>query len=352
MAAITLRSIIGMSYEEAITFKRLYKGLKKSCKNVRWKASVTGYEANALKNTYELRRELLSETYRISPYRIFTIHEPKERRIVATRIRDRQFQRSLCDNSFYEEITKSFIYDNGACLKNKGIDFCLNRMKIYLHRYYRRYGPEGWVLKCDIRKYFDSTRHDVAKAAVRKRVKDEQTAQAVCDIIDSFAGDKGIGLGSQVSQLVQLAVLDDMDHLVKERLHIKFYVRYMDDFVLVHPDKDHLKHCLAVIREHLAGLGLELNKKTSIYPLQQGIKMLKWRFVLTDTGKVLMLPDKKKVAKIRRKMKRLYALELAGKVEPGSTDESFRSSIEHLKKGNSYRMIANLEKFYKELKEK
>ncbi len=339
-----------MSYEDAISFENLYEGLKKSARNVRWKASVVGYEANALKNTYELRRDLLNGTYRISPYRIFTIHEPKERRIVATRIRDRQFQRSLCDNSFYKEITRSFIYDNGACLKDKGIDFCLNRIKIHMHRYYRRYGAEGWVLKCDIRKYFDSTRHDVAKAAVRKRVKDERTAQAVCDIIDSFEGGRGIGLGSQVSQLVQLAVLDDMDHMIKEHLHIKFYVRYMDDFVLVHPSKDHLKQCLSVIREHLADLGLELNKKTCIYPLRQGVKMLKWRFVLTDTGTVLMLPDKRKAAKIRRKMKRLYTLEKAGKVEPGTTDASFASSMEHLRKGNSYRMIANLEKFYEELK--
>lgn len=339
-----------MSYEDVISFENLYKGLKKSCNNVRWKASVVGYEQNALRNTHELRKDLLNGTYKIGAYRVFRIHEPKERVIVATRIRDRQYQRSLCDNSFYDEITKCMIYDNGACLKGKGIDFCLNRIKIHLHRYYRKYGLDGWVLKGDIKGFFDNTRHDVSKTAVRKRVKDERTAQAVCDIIDSFEGDKGTGLGSQVSQLVQLAVLDDMDHLIKEQLHIKFYVRYMDDFVLVHQSKEYLRRCLKTLREHLAGIHLELNKKTCIYPLKQGIKMLKWRFVLTDTGKVLMLPGKGKAVKIRRKIKKLYALEKAGAVEPGTADASFESSLIYLSKGNSYRMVAGLREFYKELK--
>ena len=87
-------------YDKAIEFGTLYKALKKCCKNVRWKDSVVGYEANALKNTYLLRQDLLNGTYKISPYQVFQIHEPKERTIVATRIRDRQFQRELCDAGY------------------------------------------------------------------------------------------------------------------------------------------------------------------------------------------------------------------------------------------------------------
>lgn len=105
-------SVFIMSYEQVISFDSLYKGLKKCCKNIRWKDSTVGYEGNALKNTYRLRQSLLNGKYRIDKYQHFTIYEPKQREIVATRIKDRQFQRSLCDNGFYEQITKSFIADN------------------------------------------------------------------------------------------------------------------------------------------------------------------------------------------------------------------------------------------------
>ncbi len=180
----------------------------------------------------------------------FTIFEPKQREIVATRIKDRQFQRSLCDNGLYEQITKSFIADNCACLQGRGVDYTLDRMTAHLRRYYNEHGTEGWVLKCDIHHYFPSIRHDIAKAAIRKRVKDAQIAERACEIVDSF-GEIGIGLGSQVSQLVALAVLDDLDHYIKERLRIKHYVRYMDDFVLIHHDKEYLQKCRAEISEQL-----------------------------------------------------------------------------------------------------
>ena len=115
-------------------------------------------------------------------------------------------------------------------------------MTAHLRRYYIAHGCDGWVLKCDIRHYFQSIRHDVAKAAIRKRVTDTQIAERACEIVDSF-GEIGLGLGSQVSQLVALAVLDDLDHFIKERLRIKHYIRYMDDFILVHEDKEYLRQC-------------------------------------------------------------------------------------------------------------
>ena len=99
---------MGQEYESAISFGELYKGLCKSSRNVKWKDSFATYHANALKNTYKLRRSLLADKYAIDAYQHFTIHEPKEREIVATRIKDRQFQRSLCDNILYPQITRSF----------------------------------------------------------------------------------------------------------------------------------------------------------------------------------------------------------------------------------------------------
>lgn len=336
-------------YLKAISFGALYKGLKKSCRNVRWKDSVVGYEANGLVNTLKLKESLENGTYKISPYQHFTVHEPKERAILASRIVDRQFQRSLCDNGLYDDIVEHLIRDNMACQVGKGVDDALNRMKVHLRRHYWYHGRDGWVLKCDIHHYFPETRHDVAKAAVRKYVSDPQAAQAVCDVIDSFGGDKGIGLGSQISQLVELLVLNDMDHFIKERLRIRGYVRYMDDFILIHDDRGYLKQCLAQIREYVQRLGLELNHKTQIQPLRKGFVFLQWKFGLTGTGKVLLLMSSAKVYKQRRRMRKLWAREQAGTVPPGTTHESMRSFLANAQRGDTWRIRMRMKDFYHEL---
>lgn len=335
--------------DDAVTFKELYKGLKKSCCNVRWKDSVTGYEANGLKNTHLLRQSLLNGTYKISGYQRFKVHEPKEREIVATRLKDRQFQRSLCDNVLYPQITRSFIRDNCACQREKGVDDALDRLTVHLRRYYFKHGPNGWALKCDIRHYFAETPHDVAKAAIRKRLTDQRAAYYTDAIIDSFGGDKGIGLGSQVSQITELAVLDDLDHYIKERLRIKHYLRYMDDFILIHEDKSVLRAALAEIEKRLSALGLTLNEKTQILPLKNGVLWLKWRFVLTDTGKVIRKICMKSVVRERRKLRKMAKLAVAGRIPVAAITESFITWKAHAQRGNCRKIVADMQKLYDKL---
>lgn len=337
--------------DDVVDFDALYKGMKECCRNVRWKDSVVGYEAHGLRNTYLLRQELLNGRYKIQPYKYFTIYEPKKRNIVATRVRDRQFQRTLCNQVLYDEVTRSFIYDNCACQKGKGTDFCLRRIVAHMRRFYIEHGSDGWVLKCDIRRYFDSTRHDVAKAAIQKRVRDKVVAEYACNVIDSFDGDIGIGLGSQISQLTELAVLDDLDHYIKERLRIKHYVRYMDDFVLIHHDKEYLQYCWSIIVKKLAAIGLELNGKTSLYPISQGVKMLHWRFLYTDTGRILRLFDKTKPGKERRKLKRMSSLVQKGKMTMEQLDDCFRSWLANAERGDTYGIRQRMKQFYRRLKE-
>lgn len=335
--------------DDAMSFVELYKGLKKSCRNVRWKDSVSGYEANSLKNTYMLRKSLLDGTYTISGYQRFNVHEPKEREIVATRIKDRQFQRSLCDNVLYPQITRSFIRDNCACQRGKGVDDALDRMNAHLHRFYRESGAEGWVLKCDIRHYFAETPHDVAKEAIRKRLTDERAAVYTDAIIDSFGGEVGIGLGSQVSQITELAVLDDLDHFIKERLRIKHYIRYMDDFVLIHKDKPVLQDTLQQIEKKVHAIGLTLNRKTQIFPLKHGIIWLKWRFILTETGKVIRRISRQSIVREQRKLCKMAKLAKAGKIPLSSMEESFITWRAHAKRGNCRKVILNMETLYHQL---
>jgi retron-type reverse transcriptase len=334
-----------------ISFGALYDGLKKSRRNVMWKDSVIGYSLDGIRNTLKLRQELTEGTYRISPYQIFTIHEPKEREIVATRIRDRQFQRSLCDNALYRDMTRSFIRDNCACQRGKGVDFALDRMEIHLRRYYRKHGNQGWVLRCDIRHYFPETPHAVAKEALRKRVRDPMVLKAAEDIVGSFRGDRGIGLGSQVSQLVELAVLDPVDHYVKERLRIRHYVRYMDDFILIHEDRAVLENAKREITAQVNALGLEMNKKTQIAPLRHGIRFLKWRFILTESGKVIRRISRNSIVKEQRKMKKLAGKIRRGEIPAEFLWTSFQSWRANARRGNAGKAIWEMEQLYKQLKE-
>ncbi len=334
------------TFEEAISFEQLWIGAKKSCRNVMWKDSVVKFSLSLSREVHSLRKSLLDGSYKISPYQIFSIHEPKEREIVATRVRDRAFQRSLCDNILTPAITRSFIYDNCACHVGKGITFALDRMNHHLHKYYRESGCDGYVLQCDIHHFFPETPHDVAKAAVRKRVKDDMAYKYTVDIIDSFGSDRGIGLGSQVSQLIQLAVLDDLDHFIKEKLHIKHYIRYMDDFILIHEDKAYLQYCLNVIKEKLFEMGLTLNKKTCIYKLSQGIVFLKWRFILTRTGKVLRKLSKASSKRERSKLKKLIRKVSAGIMPLGKYNESYTCLNAYAKHGNTSGARSNMHRLY------
>ena len=168
--------------------------------------------------------------------------------------------------------------------------------------------------------------------------------------MDSF-GEIGLGLGSQVSQLVALAVLDDIDHYIKERLHIKHYIRYMDDFVLIHTDKAYLQECLGQITEKLNAIGLQLNKKTALYPLRQGVKLLQWRFTISDSGRIDRKMDKKKQGKQRRKLKKLYAKEQNGDYAPGTAHESLVSWLANAARGDTYHQRRKMIKFYKELED-
>ena len=254
-------------FDECMTYGNLRRALKRCCRNVRWKDSVVGYELHAPQHTCSLVNAIKNGTYTISRYQRCIIHETKEREIVATRITDRQVQMALCEGGLYEDITEHFIYDNCACQKGKGTDFCLKRIRKHLSDYYRKHGKDGWVLKLDVHHFFPSTLHSVAKDAIKKRVSDPKACQMVCDVIDSFGGDRGIGLGSQISQLVELSVLDDLDHYIKEQLHIKHYVRYMDDFILIHHDKEYLQYCKQQIEKELDKINLVLNKKSTLYPI-------------------------------------------------------------------------------------
>lgn len=334
--------------EVCCSFENLYKAMLICKQNVMWKDSTAGFVKNGLRNCHQLHDELMNGTYKLCDYSVFEIHEKKTRIIVSTRMRDRVVQRSLCDNYLYEQLTKGFIYDNCACLKNKGTDFARDRLKCHLQRYFRKHGLDGYVLKVDIKDFFGSTLHSVAKDAVAKRVPDEWARSMVFSVIDSFqhlAPDRGMGLGSQITQLTQLAVLDDLDHEIKEQMRIKGYVRYMDDLILIHESREYLEECLMKIEAHLNGISLCLNRdKTNIQPIRHGINFLGFSFRLTETGKVVMKLQSGKVGKARRRFKKI------SKIDQATLEDSYQSWRSFVGKGDCHRLLSEMDGHIRTLK--
>ena len=354
--------------DEVCDFDNLYRAMQHCKNNVMWKDSVAGYVKNGLVNVHKLKESVENGTYKLDAYTQFKVYEPKERDIVSTRIKDRVFQRSLCDNYFYDTMTKSFIYDNCACQDGRGTEFARKRLIRHLQKYYRKHGTEGWVLKADLKNFFGSTSHELAYSAVTKRVNDEWVNGEIKRIIDSFnQGDDpeiGMGLGSETTQLIQLAVLDDFDHFIKKQLHIKHYVRYNDDFIIIHEDKAYLQECLIKIDAWISSRGLKLSpKKTQLFKVTQGIKFLGFRFRLTKTGKVVMTLLPEKLSHERRKLRKLVERAKQGYMTKEEVDRCYESWKAHVgnesskkrkspgrrARRNCHNLIICMDQYYKNL---
>ena len=198
------------------------------------------------------------------------------------------------------------------------------------------------------RKYFYSINHDVLKSQLRRIIDDPGVLWLLDLIIDSTEG-PGIPIGNHTSQWFAVLYLSGLDHMIKERLGIKFYGRYMDDFFLIHPDKDYLIYCLEEIKKFLVPLGLELKHKTAVFPLTQGIDFLGFRTYMTDSGKVVRKIRRDSKNRIRRKLKKFRHLLDEGRIDFETVVQSYSSWTGHAEHGNSYHLIRQTNELFYDL---
>lgn len=292
-------------FEDIFSYKNLYHSGKLCCKGVNWKTSTQLYHNNIITNTVKLEKSLKDGTFRSKGFTEFDLCERgKMRHIRSVHISERVVQRTLCDKAIIPTFMPALIYDNGASMKNKGIDFTLNRVTCHLQRHYRKYGSDGYILLYDFSSYFDNAKHEPVKQELDKRIHDVKTIKLANYFLDAF-GDVGYGLGSQISQIAAIMLPNKLDHFIKEELKIKGYARYMDDGYLIHHNKPYLKQCLKEIVKICDELGVILNpKKVKIKKLSDGFDFLKVRFKLTETGKVVRKMNYESIKSMRRKLKK------------------------------------------------
>jgi hypothetical protein len=339
-----------MDVEEIVDFDALCDSMQKCRKGVSWKGSVLHFILNDMEECYKLSEELKNGTYKERRTTKFKITKPKEREIISISFRDRVYQRSLNDNAIYPTMTKSFIRDNWACQKGKGTDDARARMKVFLWQMYQKYGTDFWGLQMDIHGYYPNMRHDKTEELLAEKLEEEIYRRAAEILNHQYAGDTGYNPGSQMVQIVGIAALDDHDHMIREQIGAEKSGRYMDDTQVFDHSRERLEYCMDEIQKVLAEKGLEFNpKKTRIFHIREGFMFLGFWYRLTDTGKVIMTLDSKRVKDKRHELRKLVNKAKRGEITKAKVDESYNSWKNHVSKGDSYMLLQRMDKFYKEL---
>lgn len=337
---------VGQLYEQIISFPNLLEAFYQARKGKRDKPNVAAFEANLEKEVLLLAQELRSGSYRPGPYRTFRILDPKERMISAAPFRDRVVHHALC--RVIEPIFEpTLISDTFANRTGKGTHAGIRRAQQFVRKY-------RYALKADIRKYFPCIDHEILKALIARKIKCGRTLALIDWIIDNsnpqervndyFPGDdlfapltrrKGLPMGNLTSQFFANLYLSPLDHLVKERLQLTGYVRYVDDFVLFHDDKRSLHEAEVVIRNFLAGhLRLALHDhKTAIFPVKDGLTFLGQR-IFPDHRRL----RRENVQRFKKRLeKRLQAYGL-GEISPGTFEIQLNSWLGHARQADTWRL--------------
>ncbi|MDL2238422.1 reverse transcriptase/maturase family protein [Christensenellaceae bacterium OttesenSCG-928-K19] len=328
-------------FENVCDFDSLYRAHQKARLGKRHKQDVIAFEMDLANNLWNIKRRLEDGSYRVGGYKRFTIYDPKTREIQALCYADRIVQHSLCDNVLMPFFENRLVYDNCACRVGKGTHFGMERLAGFMREHYRQHGAHGWILKADVRKFFQSVDHGVLLAQLRKVIPDPDVMRLLEMIVCSWSADtgKGLPMGNQTSQIFALYYLDPLDRLVKEKLRVKHYTRYMDDMVLLHPDKAHLQECLRQMRALAQNkLHVEFNEKTHIFPVAHGVDYLGWHFYLTGTGKVVKRLRTQNKKKLKRRMKGLQKGYAEGRLDIEDITRSMAATQGHLLHGHTYKL--------------
>ena len=262
-------------YYQVISRNALSRAAKEAAKGVKYKASVQRFMLRRLTNVSAIHRNLVYHKDIRKGFICFTLMERgKVRKIMSVHFSERVPQKSLNQNALIPVLTRSLIHDNGASRKGMGTGFAMKRLVGHLRWHYRRYGTEGYILLVDFSDYFGSIDHEVAKQIIADAFDDQGIIWLANLFIDAYyeynvkfknipeeEAHKGLGLGSEINQTLAISVPNPMDHYIKEVLRIKCYGRYMDDFYLIHPDKEYLKYCLEQIEMICARLKITVSAK-------------------------------------------------------------------------------------------
>jgi len=308
-------------FEKICSFDNLLEAFKTVSSEHRYKPASLKFYAHLEENLIELQNELLWGLYRLGDFYSFIKYEPKRREINALPYRDRVVQSAIC-NVIEPDITKTFIYDSYACIKGRGALKAAGRISYFLGKQ-----KNEFYLKCDITKYFYNVDLDIAFNLYKRHISDVRTLNLIFQILHKDNPERGIKIGNRLSQLTANLYLNELDRFIKHELKVKYYVRYMDDFLLL-GNKAELKRDLKLITRFIEDeLHLKLNDKTTINKCSRGIEFVGYK--IYPKGKMI---KKQTVYRVRRYVNKF----IAGKVDAASFCRSMASICGHAVHTDNY----------------
>ena len=265
-------------YSEIYDKKNFVLAWKKARKGKTKRDYVLEFEKDLVGNLRRLHYELKSQIYKPKPLKTFILRDPKTRKISKSVFRDRIILHAIC-NIIGPIFDKSFIYDSCANRKGKGNLFAIKRFNLFKRKVTNNLQSEAFCLKADIKHYFQEVDREILLKTIQKRISDDKVVGLIKLILNNFKGNKGMPLGNLTSQFFANLYLHEMDWFVKQKLKAKFYIRYVDDFVILHFSKEQLKIWKNQIELFLKGkLKLELHPyKSRIIKISKGIDFVGFR---------------------------------------------------------------------------
>lgn len=365
-----------MTYEELVCdANTLYKAYKASIKGSKWKESTQKFMMSFLRYIFQLQDDLLNRTLVNEPPHEFVLSERgRVRPITSIPVRDRIVRHALCDEVLIPKVQKHIIYDNGASVKGRGISFQRKRFEIHLHKYYEEYGLEGWILFGDFTKFYDNVIHEIAKRQLLELFDDDEFIAYLLDVIfkgfemdvsymtdeefehcyetlfnkleyrqipkDQLTGEKwmakSINIGDQISQVTGIYYPNRIDTYVKYVRSQKYYGRYMDDWYIFNPSKEELEDIFDGIKKIATELGIHINlKKTKIVKFSSTFTFLQMKYKVLPDGKISKRMTSSKVARMRRKIKKLAVKVELGESNYADIENMFRSWM-----GSFYKLLS------------
>lgn len=273
----TLRNI----YDKLCSIENLESAFKKARKHKTLKPYVIEFERNLKENLNLLRNELLFQSYKPKPLETFILRDPKTRKISKSDFRDRIVHHAICNviELFFD---KRFIHDSFANRKGKGTLNAVKRFDYFKKKVSCNNIKNCFVLKADVKHYFETVNHKILLNMLSEKVLDERVISLIKLILANHKTKekgKGMPLGNLTSQFFANVYLNELDQFIKQKLKAEYYIRYVDDFVILHSSKALLEDYKRRIDSFLRrSLDLELHPdKSKIIKLEKGIGFLGFR---------------------------------------------------------------------------
>ena len=317
-------------FERIISSENLFSAWDEFKSGKREKPDVQRFEWNLERNIFQLHRDLKSGAYRHGPYEGFYIKDPKQRHIHKATVRDRILHHAVFSvvNPIFEP---TFIPTSFSCRVGYGTHKGVEVLEEIARKVSRNNTRPCFVLKCDVRKFFDSVSHEILLSIIKKRIKDVDALWLLEAIVKSYETMPGIGIpiGNLTSQLFANVYMNELDQFVKHRLKIKHYVRYTDDFAIVSNDPEYLKEPLIPISEFLENeLALKLHPDKSILrSVCQGVDFL--GYVIFPHHKLIRSKTRHRMFRNTRRKRDEYESGKAGRISLEQTIQSYLGVMSH-----------------------